>query len=196
MNNIKMYEEFNLDFLKDRTIRKIENGIKIIKETFNIQNLEEVVDQDKTIVSYVYTCNDIKFTGVLRVERDFKKTKDGWGVPNQYSLFIDNKNFTSKVWPDLIEDIYEFLRIRHRRPLNQRPIKPVQTVKKVDPYNEEEWEDTKAKDVTRQLPINPYSINEFNELLRSGAIKRSDEELADFIWHYKNGKIVPFKIVR
>ena len=50
--------------------------------------------------------------------------------------------------------------------------------------NEEDWDD---------LPRNPYTVAEFNAMIRNGEIKRCKEEEADFVWVYKNKNIVFFK---
>lgn len=55
-----------------------------------------------------------------------------------------------------------------------------------NPFDEEDW-------VEGKLPENPYSISEFNEMIRNNTIQRTTEEQSEFLWRYKNGKVLYFK---
>lgn len=67
--------------------------------------------------------------------------------------------------------------------------KKPQSRKVVDPFNEEEW----PEEQQNEIPQNPYSVTEFNELIRNREIERCEPNRADFIWNYKSGKSVHFR---
>lgn len=58
-----------------------------------------------------------------------------------------------------------------------------------DPFGEEDW----GNNDDQNLPRNPYTIREFNEMIRNDRIRKTTISDADFVWIYKNGKIVYFK---
>lgn len=70
--------------------------------------------------------------------------------------------------------------------------KPKPNRKVLDPNDEENWEDEPKKNIS-QLPVNPYSVHEFNELMRNREIISTTSDLADFVWNYRNGKVVYFR---
>lgn len=145
MNNLRTYEEFNipqqiLNIFKNKKGKMVDFTIKTIKETFNSDNLQEVVVDDRIGISYVYTSNN-QFTGVLKVTRIYN-------ADPEFLLLIDDVDLTQEIWQREIIDLYTFFQNRYRDGRHGRPWWPQPNIPPrnpndphatIDPYGEENW---------------------------------------------------------